>query len=380
MFFSGPRASMLRSVLVTLGVIWLGCVVFVLLEQIAALLTFRERDVDPWDRMRFITLFYWAPWFVLAPCVAAVSARFPIRPDAWRSAVAVHAVSLLVLALLHGVVAGIAYHYSPLLTPMMATFEPWQHGGHFLFGDDLLLFDLVVYAVFAASMNIRNFHRIVAQNELDAARLNQRLTELRYDTLRMQIDPHFLFNALNAIAVLVQKGETGGATEMIGRLSRFFRRTLDSPGSHWVPLSEELDMVREYLGIVQVRFGARLSVRQECDAALRDVRVPAMLLQPLVENAVTHGFADKTGDCALEVVCRASGAGRMRIEIRDDGAGGRFYADPSFNEGVGLTNVRARLEQMYGTEHVFSLESTPGRGTRIAIDLPVDGTAWRKAI
>lgn len=378
--FQASRGSLLRGTALTLGYVWLGCVAFVVLEQIAALLTYRSVEVDPWRRIRFITLFYWLPWIALAPCVALISSRFPIRPADWRGPLAIHAASLVGLALLHGVVAGIVYHYSPLLTPDMATFAPWQHSGHFLFGDDVLLFDLVVYSVFAASMNIRNFHRIVEQNELDAARLNQRLTELRYETLRMQINPHFLFNALNAITVLVQKGESRNAAEMIGRLSRFFRRTLDESSSNWVELSEELEMVQEYLGIIQVRFGPRLRVVQHCDEALRAVQVPALLLQPLVENAVIHGFGNKMGDCRLEVTCRAEGRDLLRIEIKDDGAGSRLHADPEFAEGVGLANVRARLEQLYGAEHTFSLESEPGVGTQITIVLPTLPATWREAV
>jgi LytS/YehU family sensor histidine kinase len=252
----------------------------------------------------------------------------------------------------------------------MATYQPWQHAGHFLFGDDMLLFDMVVYAVFAATLNIRNFHQIVRQQELDASRLNQRLAELRLQTLRMQIDPHFLFNALNAIAVLIKKGDNERAEKTIGLLSSFFRHTLESSDRHWVALEEELELVRQFIAIAQVRFGDRLAVTQHCDASVRAIPVPAMLLQPLVENAVTHGFGDKVGPCSLKLACRADGD-RLAIEIADDGVGGRFYADPKFEEGIGLKNVRGRLEQMYGREQSFSLTSAPGAGTRIEIRVPL---------
>ncbi|HEX7237862.1 MAG TPA: histidine kinase, partial [Gammaproteobacteria bacterium] len=201
-----------------------------------------------------------------------------------------------------------------------------------------------------------------------------RLVELQLQTLRMQIDPHFLFNALNAVAVLIKKGENERAEQTLGRLSSFFRHTLESSHRHWVTLEEELELVRQYIAIVQVRFGDRLTVSEHCDPSVRETPVPAMLLQPLIENAVTHGFGNKIGPCSLKLACRAEGDS-LAIAIEDDGVGGRFYADPKFEEGIGLTNVRGRLEQLYGREHKFALTSTPGAGTRIEVRVPLMPTA-----
>jgi LytS/YehU family sensor histidine kinase len=234
----------------------------------------------------------------------------------------------------------------------------------------MLLFDMVVYASLAATLNIRNFFEIVRQQEIDASKLSQRLAELQLQTLRMQIDPHFLFNAMNAVSVLIKKGDNERAAETLGRLSSFFRQTLESSDRHWVTLDEELELVRQYIAIVQVRFGDRLTVNERCDEGIRATPVPAMLLQPLIENAVMHGFGDKVGPCSLTLACRADDD-RLAITIEDDGMGGKFYSDPKFAEGVGLTNVRGRLEQMYGREQSFSLTSTPGAGTRIEIRVPL---------
>lgn len=362
--------QVLKNLGVTLVFIWLGCVIYVVLEQIAGILTFREFAIDPVRRIHIITIYYWLPWLLLAPLVALMSRRFPIRPENWLLPLTAHLGLLVLASLCHGLVIGYVYHYSHYLTPYMATFEPWQHSGHFLFGDYMFLFDVVFYSVIAASLNIGNFLQIVRQQELDASRLNQNLAELRFQTLRMQINPHFLFNALNAIAVLVVKKETDRAAEMIRRLSQLFRRSLDKSRDHWVPLEEELDTTRQYLAIACLRFGERLSVTEHCDPGICDVSVPSMLLQPLVENAVTHGLAERIGDCELRIDCRRSGE-RLRIEISDNGVGGRYYADPEFKEGVGLTNVRARLRQMYGDDHAFELVGEPGRGTRAAVEIPL---------
>jgi LytS/YehU family sensor histidine kinase len=122
---------------------------------------------------------------------------------------------------------------------------------------------------------------------------------------------------------------------------------------------------------VHVRFGDRLTVVVHCDSSVRKAPVPAMLLQPLVENAVTHGFGNKVGPCRLELACREHGDS-LAIAIEDDGVGGAFYSDPTFEEGIGLKNVRGRLEQMYGRgRHTFTLASTLGTGTRIDIRLPL---------
>jgi anti-sigma regulatory factor (Ser/Thr protein kinase) len=368
-----------RSLAATLAFVWLGFAIYTVLQQVSGVLTLRDFRPTLFAPLLVLTLYYWLPWALFAPVVAAGSARFPIRPGNWSKALLAHALMLLTIALVHGLGIGVLYHYFEAPGTPMASYEPWQHAGHFLFGDDMLLFDAVVYAVFAATLNIRNFHQIVRQQELDASKLNQRLAELRLQTLRMQIDPHFLFNALNAIAVLVKKGDSDRAERTIVLLSEFFRRTLDSSDRHWVTLDEELTLVRQYVALVQVRLGERLAVELDCDSGLRATPVPAMLLQPLVENAVTHGFGDKVGPCALQLTCRADG-GKLAIVITDDGVGGRFYADPQFEEGVGLKNVRGRLEQMYGSEQSFALTSTPGAGTRIEIRIPLRPAALRVAV
>ncbi len=375
---AAERKPSFRSLAVALALVWLGFAVYTALQQISGVLTLHDFTPGLAGPLVLLTLYYWLPWVLFAPLVAVGSARFPIRPDNWPKALLAHALMLLAIALVHGLGIGILYHYLRAPGTVMATYEPWQHAGHFLFGDDMLLFDMVAYAWLAATLNIRNFFEIVRQQELDASKLNQRLAELRLQTLRMQIDPHFLFNAMNAIAVLIKKGENERAEQTIGLLSRFFRQTLESHDRHWVTLDEELDLVRQYVAIVQVRFGDRLTVAEHCDSSVQATPVPAMLLQPLIENAVTHGFGDKVGPCALTLACRVDGD-RLAITIEDDGVGGRFYSDPKFEEGIGLKNVRGRLEQMYGGEHTFALTSTPGAGTRIEIRVPLLPKTLREA-
>jgi sensor histidine kinase YesM len=364
------RQLTVRSLAATLALLWLGFAFYGVLNQLSGMITLRDFEPQFGSFLWRMTLLYWLPWILFGPLVAAASRRIPIRPENWVRSLLAHAAILIVVALVHGVAIAYIYHYTGGATGTMAEYAAWQHAGHYLFGDGMLLFDVIVYAFFAASLNIRHFHHVVRQQELDTSELNHRLAELRLQTLRMQINPHFLFNALNAIAVLVKKGENERAGEMIKLLSSFFRRTLESSDQHWVTLEEELDFVRQYLAIAQLRFGDRLEVRERCDPQVRNAPVPALLLQPLVENAVTHGLGVKTGPCAIELACWADEPERLTIEIADNGIGGRFYSDPNFKPGIGLASVRNRLEQLYGSQQSFELTSTPGNGTRIRIQIP----------
>jgi sensor histidine kinase YesM len=320
--------------------------------------------------MRFITLYFWLPWLLFAPLVAALAKRLPIRPEIWLRPLFVNALTLLGIACLHGLGAAYFYSYFDTVSADMKGYAPWQHSGHFLFGSNMLPFDIISYAVLAASLNLGNFHRIVQRQELDAMRLRETLAELQLQTLRMQINPHFLFNSLNAVATLIYKNEPERALETINRLASFFRRTLEGSGEQWVSLERELEMGREYLAIAKLRFGERLSVIEACESELKSVSVPAMLLQPLIENAVIHGIAAKPGPCELAIRCRRL-QDLLSIEITDDGAGSALHDDPRFKEGIGLTNVRLRLEQLYGEKHTFSIRSWPGQGTRVTIAVPI---------
>jgi two-component system, LytTR family, sensor kinase len=364
------RAATFRRLAFLLACVWLGTVLFVCLRQVSGLLT--ERDFSPnlLSPIGFVTKYFWLPWFVIAPLVAALAIRLPIRPDRWLWPLCANVLAFLIISVVHSIGVAYFYHYFGDVRGAMATYAPWQHSGHFLFGDNMFLFDIITYAVLCASLNMSNFHQIVQRQELDAMRLRETLTELRLQTLRMQINPHFLFNSLNAVAVLVQMNESQRAVETINRIASFFRRTLDGTCDQWVPLERELAMATEYLAIAKVRYGDRLNVIEECEHEMKSVPVPAMLLQPLIENAVVHGIAERPGRCALAVRCRGSHE-QLVIEISDDGAGSALRDDPRFREGTGLTNVRLRLQQLYGDNHAFAIESRPGHGTRVTIVVPI---------
>ena len=188
----------------------------------------------------------------------------------------------------------------------------------------------------------------------------------RLDALRQQLNPHFLFNALNAISTLVVEGRSAEAATMIARLADLLRSTLERPPNDEVPLSAELHLVRQYLDIEQVRLGDRLRVEVDVDASAMNGRVPSLLLQPIVENAVRHAIAPREQGGRIVVTAKHSG-GRLFLSVDDDGPGLSTKAD---GNGIGLANTRERLVHLYGVDHEFALEESPLRGLRVRIDLP----------
>src|SRR5262249_27134219 len=201
-------------------------------------------------------------------------------------------------------------------------------------------------------------HRRYRDRELATSRLEARLAQAQLQVLRTQLHPHFLFNTLNAISALMHK-DVALADRMISRLGELLRATLDDPGSQEVTLRRELDFLSPYLEIEQARLGPRLAVRTGIDDGLLHSCLPYPVLQPLVENAMRHGLAPRSGSGRLTV--RAwKDDGRLVLEVADNGPGVRF--DRNFEEGIGLSNTRARLKALYGENHSLSLRPAPGGG------------------
>ena len=189
------------------------------------------------------------------------------------------------------------------------------------------------------------------------------MTEARLEALRLQLHPHFLFNTLNAISAFVE-ADPERARRMIARLGELLRRTLTAGAAAEVPLSRELDLLAPYLEIQRIRFGDRLSIELDVPDGTGDVLIPALMLQPLVENAVEHGVKRTLEAARVRLSAEQSGD-RLRIEIADNGPGPTGRAD-----GVGLANTRARLAGLYGDAHRLELRRLETGGTIVTIELP----------
>lgn len=208
------------------------------------------------------------------------------------------------------------------------------------------------------------------QERATAATAMARDAELR--ALRYQLHPHFLFNTLNAISTLVVEERTHDATRMIARLGDFLRATLHGNGAHEVTLDEEMSLAEHYLDIEKARLGERLIVETRISANTRNARVPWLLLQPLIENAVRHGIAPRRGIGHLTLATQCVG-NRLRIQVTNDGppVTTTTACQPGETSGVGLDNVRARLERLYGPAHRFSLNRRADGSCSVCIELPL---------
>jgi two-component system LytT family sensor kinase len=194
------------------------------------------------------------------------------------------------------------------------------------------------------------------------------LLQARLEALSSQINPHFLFNTLNSISTLIRTNPEQART-MLGRLSRILRRRLRNQ-DHFSPLRDELEFIEDYLSIELVRFGDKLKVVKNIDPGVLDVLVPSMLLQPLVENSIRHGIGGKVEGGTVTLRARRQGD-RLQIEVEDDGAGiPEAELSGILNKGIGVSNVKERLKVLYNQDYRMLIDSHPGRGTRIEIEVP----------
>jgi sensor histidine kinase YesM len=241
--------------------------------------------------------------------------------------------------------------------------RPW-------FVNDLVIYTGVLAAGFARGYLLR--YRVrqaeAVRLERQAAELRAQLSDARLDALRMQINPHFLFNTLHAISSLVER-DPKGVRRMIARLSELLRHTLNGPGEPEVPLEQELDLLQKYLDIIRVRFQGNIEIDLDAGPGTAAALLPNLLLQPLVENAVKHGVSHRVGTGRIEVVARQEGP-RLVIAVRDNGPGPRPAAAPEESTGTGLRNVRARLEQLYGEEQHLVLRAAADGGAEVEVSLP----------
>jgi signal transduction histidine kinase len=229
--------------------------------------------------------------------------------------------------------------------------------------------DLMVYfAVLGAGVARDYFLRYQARLE-ETARLQALLTQARLDALRSQLNPHFLFNTLNAVSALVER-DPRGVRRMIARLSNLLRYTLEESAEQEVPLTRELDLLSEYVELMQIRFQGKLNVAMHVDDSARGALVPSLILQPLVENAIKHGTSHLTGGAIGEIAIHAQRAGdALRVSVVDNGPG-RASAVASDGTGLGLSNTTARLRQMYGPASEVTLRARPEGGTIAEIVMP----------
>jgi|GEM_PF-464545 two-component sensor histidine kinase len=225
-----------------------------------------------------------------------------------------------------------------------------------------------IYWVIVCLAHALAYHRRSEERQRRAAELEASLAQARLQALQAQLQPHFLFNTLNAVATLVHK-DPRAADEMITNLSELLRLALDGSAQQEVTLRRELELLDRYLDIQQVRFGDRLKVERELDAAALDARVPTLILQPLVENAIKHGIEPRADRGVIGIAARREGS-VLQVVVRDSGGGLASSKQPRDREGIGLANTRARLEGLYGNASRMTLRNGADGGFSVEMEMP----------
>lgn len=303
----------------------------------------------------------WLVFGALTPMIYVLSRRFPLRREAIGRTVAAHLTGTLVLCIgwaSLGVLLALLLNRRPAQEPLLRYYVSW-----ILIN---LPWSVFLYFTVLGCIYAFTFHREARERESQQVRLAAQLAEAKLGALRMQLNPHFLFNSLNAITVLVRDQNTRDAARMLELLSGVLRQVLQSNKRQEVTLDKELRFIEQYLAIEQVRFSDRLQVRWSIEPTIRDALVPEFILQPLVENAVRHGVAKRSEAGVIEVSAHETG-NDVLLSVRDNGPG----YHPVSDAGVGLANTRARLETLFGETGQLRMQNGEGGGAIATVRLPV---------
>lgn len=300
----------------------------------------------------------WMVWAALTFPLLWLARRFPLTTGRWRPHLPLHIVIAVAIAI--GKVAVDRWIRRSLFGFPVSYFLISSLAPHF-----------VIYWIIVAGAHGLTYYTRSREGEVQASQLEARLAEARLQLLQMQLQPHFLFNTLHAISELVHE-DPEAADRMIGALSALLREALDVGSVRQVPLDRELELVGRYLDIQTARFGERLTVQVDVEPRARGCLVPSLILQPLVENAITHGLGPRAAAGRIAIVASRSDD-HLRVEVSDNGAGIALLED--LREGVGLGNTRARLQELYGSRASLEVErQSPGLMVRMIIPASGDRT------
>jgi signal transduction histidine kinase len=307
-------------------------------------------------------LITWAVWAALAPAIIAGARRFPFGEGDRLAWLGRH----LVLGVL---VSAASQLIAPALGSLFGVPVPAVWDGAAPAGVIATLSgDLLKYGLIAVSYQAIAYQGAVREREAVTARLRVELAEAKLANLEGKLHPHFLFNTLNAIAALVRRDPRAAET-MVEQLSELLRASFQANPLREVPLEEELRLTEQYLAIEQARYQDRLRSTIEATSEARQAGVPQLILQPLVENAVRHGIAPRVAGGAVRVTASVDG-GALVMTVEDDGVGLGNAPREQAGTGLGLSSVRSRLAQLYGTSQSFAVDRGASAGTRITITMP----------
>jgi signal transduction histidine kinase len=310
----------------------------------------------------------WLTWVPITPLIFFAADRFPFRRDRLARSVWTHvALSLGIAVVIELAWLRISFVIQGYVEPQgLARMRANWAEVYSVAVLSRLLGDAFIYAAVLAIATALGYHRRFREREIRAAQLEAQLALAQVQALKMQVHPHFLFNTLHAVTVLIREDPTA-ATRVVTRLGDLLRLTLSRATTPQVSFRRELEILTLYLEIERTRFHDRLEIAYDVQPATLGALVPDLILQPLVENAIRHGVSPNAGTGRIEVRSRRDGEW-LSLEIRDNGGG--LPAGKPVHEGIGLSTTKARLERLYGERHEMTLENLPRGGCVARIRIP----------
>ncbi len=306
---------------------------------------------------------FWLPWAILSPVIDYITQKKPIHQSKLPASIAINVIACLVITLIKNFIYFVISYPLRIYPEWMSFLEKWQKELAYNFQNDILVYLCIV----AFYYMIRRYFQ-AKELEIEKYRLEAQLDRAQLQLLKMQLQPHFLFNALNSISALVYK-DVELANKTLTRLSNLLRGILDNSGTQEVPLRDELSILENYLEIEKVRFQDRLRIILDIQPETLNALVPNLILQPIVENAIRHGVAPFAKMGTIEIRSQRID-GTLRLQVCDDGPGIKEDQETVLKKGIGLSATYERLEKLYKSKFQFEIYNSPDGGLTVSIELP----------
>lgn len=357
------RTSLRHSRWLWISAAWFG---FGLLDAMESTIMMHAEGMHhAWGKLFLNDVIVFIPWALLTAPIMRLNRRFPITN--WRSLKTwlVHLSACISADLL----------WSSWSTTLQRVLNPYDEPGppkpfHFLWFQTFgkyIFFSMILYGAILAIETVIDSRARLARQQAETARLNEQLSQAQLDALRRQIEPHFLFNTLNSVSALIREQRNDAAVMMIAGLSDFLRRLLADPSRQQVALAEEMEFAQKYLDIQKVRFVDRLQLAVDVPSDLLVAQVPTLILQLMVENAIKHGIA-KRAQGGLVRISASRSNGTLTLSVYNDGPGlPTTNRSPS---GIGLSNMRTRLQGLYGEAFVLDMRNQQPGGVEVSVSVP----------
>ncbi|MEP6635154.1 MAG: histidine kinase [Acidobacteriota bacterium] len=311
----------------------------------------------------------WCVWAPLTPLIIWLGRRYSLEGKSWKRSLLVHGPAFIVISAVHSAAAtAITLTVKPFddmgtsPTAFLPRFFSRMKGS---FGGDLLVYAAVLGVCYAI-----DYYRKYREREFLATQLEAQLAQAQLDSLRMQLHPHFLFNTLNGIVGLVRDNKNQAAVNMLVGLSDLLRHALEHSHEQEIELREELDFIKLYLDIQQMRFSDRLEIQMDIDPHTTKALVPNLILQPLVENALLHGIGRSTASGLVGISAQTEN-GLLKLAVFDNGGGLANDWQLRSGSGIGLSNTAARLQQLYGGQHRLDVRNREEGGVEVIVLIPL---------